>query len=314
MEDRAERVISGHRRSLAKAITMVENNHPDKTELLKGIYPHTGRALKIGITGAPGAGKSSLVDALIRYLRAKGKTLAIVAVDPTSPFTGGALLGDRVRMQEHATDPGVFIRSMGTRGSLGGLARATKEAVHVLDAAGFDVILVETVGVGQSELEIMHVADTTMVVLNPGAGDTVQAFKAGIMEIADLFVINKADLSGVDKLEAEVDSMLDLVKHNAAWRPPIVRTISNQSVGIQTLWEQIEVHQQYMSSSKIGLQRKQKQLQLEVVEIIEDEIKSKLLAKIRPDAANAEWQALYTGQIDPYSLAEQWVRQLTARN
>jgi LAO/AO transport system kinase len=277
--------------------------------LLKGIFPYTGNARLVGITGAPGAGKSSLVDGLIRLLRNRGKKVAIVAVDPTSPFTGGAILGDRVRMQEHATDYGVFIRSMGTRGSLGGLSRNTKDVIHLIDAAGFDVILVETVGVGQSELDIMHIADTTMVVLTPGAGDTVQAFKAGIMEIADLFVINKADLPGTDKLETEVDSMLDLAKHNAAWRPPILKTISKEAEGISELWDVVLKHSEYMVSSGEGEQRKKEQMKLEVLDIIEYQLKNRLMKKLKPGRDDAEWADLLERKKDPYSLAERWINQ-----
>jgi LAO/AO transport system kinase len=286
---------------------MIENEHADKNKLLKAAFPHTGKARLIGITGAPGAGKSSLVDGLIRLLRAQGLKVAIVAVDPTSPFTGGALLGDRVRMQEHATDKGVFIRSMGTRGSLGGLSRNTKDVIHLIDAAGFDVILVETVGVGQSELDIMHIADTTMVVLNPGAGDTVQAFKAGIMEIADLFVINKADLSGAEKLHAEVDSMLDLAKHGASWRPPIVKTISKEAKGIPELWDTVLQHEKYMQTSGEAITRKEEQMKLEVLDIIENQLKQRLLSQIQLHKHESDWVELVHRQKDPYSLAEQWM-------
>lgn len=229
MHEITRRILAGDVRGAARAITCVENDYPERTQILQELFAHTGRARLIGITGTPGAGKSSLVDVLISFLRKSGLSIGVVAVDPTSPFTGGALLGDRVRMQSHATDPGVFIRSMGTRGSLGGLSRNTKDAVRILDAYGCDVILIETVGVGQSELDIMNIADSTIVVLNPGGGDSVQAFKAGIMEIADLFVINKADLPGTDKLEIEVEQMLDLVKHDAPWRPPVIKTISTQN-------------------------------------------------------------------------------------
>jgi LAO/AO transport system kinase len=309
VNERITQIRNGHHRSLAKSITMIENEHPDKMELLKAIYPYTGNARLVGITGAPGAGKSSLVDGLIRLLRKQGKKVAIVAVDPTSPFTGGALLGDRVRMQEHAIDSGVFIRSMGTRGSLGGLSRNTKDVIHLIDAAGFDVILIETVGVGQSELDIMHIADTTIVVLNPGAGDTVQAFKAGIMEIADLFVINKADLPGSDKLETEVDSMLDLAKHDAAWRPPILKTISKEAQGISELWDTVLKYGEYMLSSGEGVKRKKEQMKLEVLDIIEVQLKNRLMNRLQPNQNDAEWENLLERKQDPYSLAERWMDQ-----
>jgi LAO/AO transport system kinase len=307
LNDWVDNIRAGHHRTLARSISMIENEHADKNKLLKAAFPHTGKARLIGITGAPGAGKSSLVDGLIRLLRAQGLKVAIVAVDPTSPFTGGALLGDRVRMQEHATDKGVFIRSMGTRGSLGGLSRNTKDVIHLIDAAGFDVILVETVGVGQSELDIMHIADTTMVVLNPGAGDTVQAFKAGIMEIADLFVINKADLSGAEKLHAEVDSMLDLAKHGASWRPPIVKTISKEAKGIPELWDTVLQHEKYMQTSGEAITRKEEQMKLEVLDIIENQLKQRLLSQIQLHKHESDWVELVHRQKDPYSLAEQWM-------
>lgn len=307
MKDWVDSIREGHHRTLARSISMIENNHADKKELLKAIFPYTGKARLIGITGAPGAGKSSLVDGLIRYLRNQQLRVAIVAVDPTSPFTGGALLGDRVRMQEHATDKGVFIRSMGTRGSLGGLSRNTKDAIHLIDAAGFDVILIETVGVGQSELDIMHTADTTMVVLTPGAGDTVQAFKAGIMEIADIFIINKADLSGADKLQAEVDSMLDLAKHGALWRPPILKTISKEAKGIPELWDTVLQHEQHMQKSGEASARKKEQMKLEVLDIIENQLKQRLMAQIQLQKHESEWDELVHRLKDPYSLAEQWI-------
>jgi LAO/AO transport system kinase len=300
----------GHSRTLARSISMIEKEHPQKHELLKGVFPYTGKARLIGITGAPGAGKSSLVDGFIRLLRGQGLKVAIVAVDPTSPFTGGALLGDRVRMQEHATDPGVFIRSMGTRGSLGGLSRDTKDVLHLIDAAGFDVILIETVGVGQSELDIMHIADTTMVVLNPGAGDTVQAFKAGIMEIADLFVINKADLPGAEKLQAEVESMLDLAKHGASWRPPIVQTISRTRQGLEEVWATVKKHEKYMQSSGEHAVRKRDQMKLEVLDIVEHQLKRRVVHRIQSEQEEKDWQALLERRKDPYTLAEDWLHAL----
>src|SRR5258707_9178200 len=206
MTDLAQPVLEGDTRALARAATMIENRHPDAEALLRELFPHTGRALIIGVTGAPGTGKSTLCDQLVRTLRAEGKTVGVIAVDPTSPYTGGAILGDRIRMQQHHADPGVFIRSMATRGWLGGLARATTEMTMLLDAAGRDVVIVETVGVGQDEVEIARLADVTLVVLAPGMGDDVQELKAGIMEIADVFAINKADLPGVEKLERELKS------------------------------------------------------------------------------------------------------------
>jgi LAO/AO transport system kinase len=228
----AERILARDTRSVARAATWIENRRPEAEALLKELFPHTGRALVLGITGAPGAGKSTLCNCFARELRAQNKTVAILAVDPTSPYTGGALLGDRIRMQQHHDDPGVFIRSMATRGWLGGLARATTEVTMLLDAAGFDVVIVETVGVGQDEVEIARLADVTLVVLTPGMGDDVQAIKAGIMEIADVFVINKADLPGAEKLERELNASLTLAHRPDGWIPTIVPAIASEGKGV----------------------------------------------------------------------------------
>jgi LAO/AO transport system kinase len=232
MSELAERVISGDARALARAASIIENRRHEADSLLRELFPRTGRALVLGVTGAPGSGKSTLVDALASELRREGKTVGILAVDPTSPFSGGAILGDRIRMQAHYADPGVFIRSMATRGWLGGLARATTDMTLLLDAAGFDVILIETVGVGQDEVDIARLADVTMVVLVPGTGDDVQTIKAGIMEIADVFVINKADLPGAQKLEREVKANLKLSQGPQDWMPPVVMTVATERSGI----------------------------------------------------------------------------------
>jgi LAO/AO transport system kinase len=298
----------------AKAITQIEENGPYREALLQFLYPHTGRAYIIGITGAPGAGKSSLVNRLISFLRSKGLSVGVVAVDPTSPFTGGALLGDRVRMQEHALDSGVFVRSMGTRGSLGGLARASKEAVRVLDAQGKEVILVETVGVGQSELDVMHLADSTVVVLTPGAGDTVQAFKAGIMEIADLFVVNKADLDGANKLVAQVNAMLDLVKAKVAWRPPIVKTVAHEDRGIEDLWEALCKHRQFIKETGEWERRRKKHLREEVLEIAELAI----VERMRQTLRSGKWEQLLgkveERELNPYEVANHLVGEILGKD
>lgn len=245
-------ILSGNKRALARAITIVENEdlegQKNKEQLLKEIYPYTGKAYIIGITGSPGAGKSSLVNKLTEHIRRLGLTVGILAVDPTSPFTGGALLGDRIRMQDHFLDPGVFIRSTGTRGSLGGLAKSTKDVVKVLDAFGMDIIIIETVGVGQSELDVMYAADSTVVVLTPGAGDVVQTLKAGIMEIADIFAVNKADMVGADKVVTQVEAMLDL-KDDMKWRPPVVKVVSTSNQGLDSLYEAIEKHRKYLEKT-----------------------------------------------------------------
>ncbi|MDD2421898.1 MAG: methylmalonyl Co-A mutase-associated GTPase MeaB, partial [Heliobacteriaceae bacterium] len=246
-------LLAGDRRIAAKMITLVENGGTGRYDLLKALHPHTGKAYIVGITGSPGAGKSSLTDKVITALRKQGEKVGVVAVDPSSPFTGGALLGDRIRMNDHYQDKDVFIRSMGTRGSLGGLARATKEVLKVLDAFGCTFILVETVGVGQAELEIMTAADTTVVVLTPGAGDSIQAIKAGIMEIADVFAINKADLDGADRVVTEVRAMLDLAEHTRLtrldWRPPVIKTVTMSNLGIEDLVEGIMAHRKFLEGS-----------------------------------------------------------------
>jgi LAO/AO transport system kinase len=311
MNQLVQRILAGDKRAVARAITHIENDAPEKLDILRDLHSHTGNAYLVGLTGAPGAGKSSLTDRLLTYLRKeKQYRIGVIAVDPTSPFTGGAILGDRVRMGAHTLDPEVFIRSMGTRGSLGGLARATVEAIRVLDAYGCDVILIETVGVGQSELDIMHVADSTVVVLNPSAGDHIQTMKAGIMEIADLFAINKADLPGTDKTEREVQYMLDMLG-NIPWRPRLVRTISRENKGIDTLWEQIEEHRAYLRSSGIWEERRQKRHQDEVIAIVEGQLSRKVKNLIKSDN---EWgrklSEVEAGQLNPYALADEMLGKL----
>jgi LAO/AO transport system kinase len=305
MHELVERLTNGDRRAAARIISLVENETSEKEQLLRELFPFTGRAIVIGVTGSPGAGKSSLVDSLVSYYRKQGLTIGVIAVDPTSPFSGGAILGDRIRMQDHALDKGVFIRSMGTRGSLGGLARATKEAIKVLDAYGRDIILVETVGVGQSELDIMAAADTTMVVLNPGAGDGVQTIKAGIMEIADVFVVNKCDRDGADKTAAEVEAMLDLGHgQNPNWRPPVVKTSTLDGRGIEELTAKLTEHREFSQQSGDHANRRATQLKAEVNEIVEHYLKEMLWNRV---GASLEMSQLLedagSRKLDPYTIA-----------
>lgn len=247
----AERVIAGDARALARAITLVEDESPASADVVRGIFARTGRAYLIGVTGPPGAGKSTLVDRLTREIRGTGRTVGVVAVDPTSPFSGGAILGDRVRMQAHASDPGVFIRSMATRGHLGGLARATSEVALLLDAAGKDIVLIETVGVGQDEIDIVRTADVSVVMLVPGSGDEVQALKAGIMEIADVFVVNKADREGADRAVASIEALLSLQAFGPSdWRPPIVKTEATSGRGVGELLSAIERFRAHTAGSQ----------------------------------------------------------------
>src|SRR5438876_11556589 len=248
--------FKGDTRALARIITHVENRAADSLSLLQKLFPHTGKSQVIGVTGSPGSGKSTLVDRLASAYRQKGNTLAIIAVDPSSPFTGGAILGDRIRMQTPGIDPGVYIRSMATRGHLGGLATATADVVTVLDAAGKNPIIVETVGVGQDEIDIIKLADVSIVVLVPGMGDDVQALKAGIMEIGDIFVINKCDRPGVDKMERAVLGMLSLAHRADGWQPPILKTVATEGRGIDDLVENIERSYSSLQTSAIRLEKK----------------------------------------------------------
>ncbi|MFA1822429.1 methylmalonyl Co-A mutase-associated GTPase MeaB [Virgibacillus oceani] len=310
MQEIVERMQNKDIRALARAITMVENDHPEKLDLLSDVFSLQKHALYLGLTGSPGAGKSSLVNRLITHIRDEGKTVAVIAVDPTSPFSGGALLGDRVRMNEHFTDDGVYIRSMATRGSLGGLARTTKDAVRICDAYGFDVIIVETVGVGQSELDIMKIVDTTAVVLTPNSGDVLQIFKAGIMEIADLFVINKADLHGFGKLKAllkELVMMSSKEEHETA----IVKTITTENKGIDKLWKKIQEHHAYLYSTDEGKKQRTEQQELEVYELIREEIWRDVKEYIENGSSLPPIEA----NSDPYQLAkhlfEKWKGDVT---
>lgn len=295
----------GDRAAIARLLSLVERGGDEAREIARLASPHGGDAYTVGLTGAPGAGKSTLTSATIGHLRARGEEVAVLAIDPSSPFTGGAILGDRVRMQDHATDPGVFIRSMATRGHLGGLSLATPEAVRLLDAIGRRWILVETVGVGQVEVEIAGKADTTVVVVNPGWGDSVQANKAGLMEIADVFVINKADRKGADETRRDLDQMLDLsdLPHDA-WRPPIIPVVATEGRGVDELWDTVERHRQFITDSGELARRRSFRLREELREIVA----RRLEQKAREITTGERWDDLQLQvadrRLDPWSAAD----------
>jgi LAO/AO transport system kinase len=295
--------LSGERASVARLISMVEQGGDPAHRAIAKLYPHTGSAYTVGITGAPGAGKSTLTDKLISRIRKEDVEVGVLAIDPSSPFSGGAILGDRVRMQDHATDPGVFIRSMATRGHLGGLSLATPQAVRVLDAAGKPWVLIETVGVGQVEIEVAGAADTTMVVVNPGWGDAVQAAKAGLLEIADLFVVNKADRDGAAETVRDLEFMLDL-SLESDWRPPIVKTVASKGEGFDELWEAINSHRAFLESDGRLAARRTKRIREELRSIVVERLYARageLLAGPRFDELAA---AVDAREVDPYSAAE----------
>jgi len=277
-EQLTQGVLTGNYRALAQAVSLVEREDPKAERLLAEVYPSTGRARVVGITGSPGAGKSTLVAALAKHYRAAGKRVGIIAVDPTSPFTGGAILGDRIRMAELYTDRGVFIRSMATRGFMGGLAKATNDVVDLLDASGFDVVIVETVGVGQDEVEVIRTVQTNVVVLVPGMGDDIQAIKAGIMEIGDIFVVNKADRPGADRTVTEVTMMMSLVEEHGDYVPPIVKTVASAGKGIDDLDAAIAQHRAYLESSGELDRRNRERVRIRVETLLKERFMNRLLA------------------------------------
>lgn len=298
--DLLEPLAQGHPRALARAISWMENGHPEARPLMAALWPRLGRAQVIGLTGAPGAGKSTLTDQLARLLRAEGQRVGILAVDPTSPFSGGAILGDRIRMQRIAADPGIFIRSMATRGALGGLARATQDAIDLLDAAGFGTILVETVGVGQDEVDVVSCVHACCVVLMPGMGDEIQAMKAGIMEVADLFVINKADRDGVDQMEREIEAMKSLSPARP-WDPPVLRTVAAHGEGVATLLEAIRAHGTWLRTHG-GLARKARErARLRFESLLAEAAVRRIRAEAGPARIETAIQAIADGRIDPYA-------------
>jgi len=298
---------TGDARAIARAISTVENRVPGYSDLLKALFPHSGHARILGLTGAPGAGKSTLVDQLAKHYRKENRTVGIIAVDPTSPYTGGAILGDRIRMQDHFADAGIYIRSMATRGSLGGLARTTADVTTVLDASGRDLVMIETVGVGQDEVDIVRLADITIVILVPGMGDDVQTIKAGIMEIADIFVINKSDRDGAERVEREIRAMQSLSIRSDHWTPPIVKTVASDGTGIADLASAISGYEEYLAKENLALKRNIQNWQERLMEMLRDT----LLEQAREQIGNGKLET-YAAQVaehkrDPYTLVEEIV-------
>lgn len=305
IEDLAPGVCSGNRRSIGRIISLLENSPTAQPLVTHALYRHTGKAYVVGVTGPPGAGKSTLVDELISVVRGENKTVAVLAVDPNSPFSGGAILGDRVRMMRHSSDPGVYIRSMGARGHLGGLTRATEGAIMVVDAAGYDIVLLETVGVGQSELEIAQTADTTVLVFPPGLGDGVQAIKAGIMEIADIFAVNKADQPQVDRTVSDIRDLLRMDTVQRSWIPPIVKTVATTGEGTDRLWEQIGKHRLHLMSDGEFEQRRTARMEQLILDIAEERLRAQVL---QPQVETERFKVLVRSVVartsDPYEAAE----------
>lgn len=307
VDDLVQRALAGERRATAKLISLVEDGGAKLGTVMRSLYPHTGSAYSVGVTGAPGAGKSSLTDRLVARVRQNDLKVAVLAVDPSSPFSGGALLGDRVRMQGHATDPGVFIRSMATRGHLGGLSLAAPEAVRVLDAVGHDIVIIETVGVGQAEVEITDACDTTLVVLTPGMGDAVQAAKAGLMEIADVYVINKADRPGTKDVVREIKHMLQM--SDAPWKPPIVETVAIKDEGTDELWHAVEKHRAYQEERGLLEERRRRRIAREVRDIVAERYRR----RIEDEAAGTLSELadrVAAREIDPYAAADLLIEKL----
>ncbi len=307
-----ERIRAGDVRSIARAISAIEDASAESQELLRALFPLSGKARIIGLTGSPGAGKSTLVDQLAREYRKQEKTIGIVAVDPTSPYTGGAILGDRIRMQAHYADTGIYIRSMATRGFLGGLARTTADVATALDASGKDLILIETVGVGQDEIDIVRLADVTIVILVPGMGDDVQSIKAGIMEIADIFVINKSDREGADRVEKEIRAMQSLAMkrgaEGAAWTPTIVRTVASEGVGIAELAQAIADYEKFLLDKGLLLEKKISNWRERLVEMLRERLLQQLMSKQLTEKAIADYAAeIASHQRDPYTLVDEIV-------
>lgn len=321
-----DRALNGDRRALGRVLTRIENEDASARAIMASVFPKTGRAHLIGITGAPGTGKSTLVTELTRRFRGRGQTVAIIAIDPTSPFTGGAILGDRIRMRDHSGDDGVFIRSMATRGTLGGLSRTTRDVSRVLDAAGFDIVMIETVGAGQNEIAVVRLAQTTIVVEAPGLGDDIQAIKAGILEIADILVVNKADRPGATRTRAALQAMLELGHptsrrmlhhgnllevdvpaenhHAPMWQPPIVMTTASEAKGLDELAEKIDAHRDHLRSSEAFSALERDHIELELMERLRDTLTRRLLQHLPDEALDQTIQRVLSRQLDPQSAVE----------
>jgi LAO/AO transport system kinase len=308
-----DRLRSGDSRALARAVSTVENHAPGWIELLKALFPHSSRARTIGLTGAPGAGKSTLVNQLARHYRKENRSVGIIAVDPTSPYTGGAILGDRIRMQDHFSDPGIYIRSMATRGSLGGLARTTADVAMVLDASGRDIVMIETVGVGQDEVDVVRVADITIVILVPGMGDDVQTIKAGIMEIADIFVINKSDHEGAERVEKEIRALQSLAMRADNWTPSVIKTVATEAKGVVELAAAISDYELYLDQHNLLSQRRVQNWETRLIDMLHDT----MLEKARTLMSDGDMSRLAADvaehKRDPYSVVDEIAARLTAK-